>query len=121
MATRRIKNPEENKSRLPKFGFSLDPALTREIVGVLLMALGAITLLSLLAITPGFLTYTWGRLLPLLFGWGAYVLPFAAFGISALALRRGEPNEFKIVFLSVPPERLPRRFERDVPHVGDRP
>ncbi len=98
MATRRAREQKEQKPRLPKLELKLDSARQREIVGVVLLAMGALSLLSLLAITPGFITDTWGALLRLLFGWGAFALPLIAIGISWLFLRRGESTEFRIMW-----------------------
>ncbi len=98
MATKRTREPKESKPQLPKLGLNIQPALQREIAGLVLLALGVLTLLSLLGVTPGFITNTWGALLQLLFGWGAFALPFIALGISALLLRRGETNAFRIVW-----------------------
>jgi S-DNA-T family DNA segregation ATPase FtsK/SpoIIIE len=53
-----------------KINFSLKP-LQREIVGLLLMALGVVTLLSLLGVTSGVLSDWWTLLLRRIFGWGA--------------------------------------------------
>ncbi|MDE3088561.1 MAG: DNA translocase FtsK 4TM domain-containing protein [Chloroflexota bacterium] len=98
MATRRSKEQKQRRLPLPKIGWHIDPTHQREIVGILLLALGGLTLLSFFGITPGFITNTWGALLQMLFGWGAYLLPLIAFGISAWLLRRGEPNENTIAW-----------------------
>jgi S-DNA-T family DNA segregation ATPase FtsK/SpoIIIE len=56
---------------LKRRNISLDPR-QREILGLLLLALGILTLLSLLNITPGTVSGWWARFLRQLFGWGAY-------------------------------------------------
>ena len=56
-----------------KINLSLQP-LQREIVGLLLMALGAVTLLGLLGVTSGVLSDWWTLLLRQIFGWGALVV-----------------------------------------------
>ena len=55
----------------------------REILGLLLLALGVLTFLALLSATSGALSRWWARLLRLLFGWGAYPV---ALGLGALGL-----------------------------------
>ncbi|MFB0533546.1 MAG: hypothetical protein ACETWR_01045 [Anaerolineae bacterium] len=51
-------------------------------MGLLLLALGVLTLISLLNITPGTVSGWWAGFLRHLFGWGAYLV--------ALALGAGE-------------------------------
>ncbi|MFB0536164.1 MAG: DNA translocase FtsK 4TM domain-containing protein, partial [Anaerolineae bacterium] len=65
---------------------SLDPR-QREILGLLLLALGVLTLISLLNITPGTVSGWWAGFLRHLFGWGAYLVALAlgAGGIILLA------------------------------------
>ena len=65
---------------------SLDPR-QREILGLLLLALGVLTLLSLLNVSPGTVSGWWAGFLRLLFGWGAYpvALALGAGGIVLLA------------------------------------
>jgi len=55
----------------------------REILGLLLLALGVLTFLALFSATSGALSGWWARLLRLLFGWGAYPV---ALGLGALGL-----------------------------------
>ncbi len=98
MGTRRSREQKEPKRQLPKIELNLKPAIQREIIGLVLFALAALTLLSLLKMTPGIITDTWGALLLTLFGWGAFALPVAAIGVSWLFLRRGEQNQIKIVW-----------------------
>ena len=59
----------------------------REILGLLLLALGALTLLSLLNVTPGTVSDWWADFLCRLFGWGAYpvALALGAGGVILLA------------------------------------
>jgi len=49
----------------------------REILGLLLLALGVLTLLSLFNITPGTVSGWWAGFLRRLFGWGAYPVALA--------------------------------------------
>lgn len=55
---------------------SLDPR-QREILGLVLLALGVLTLLSLLNVTPGTISGWWAGFLSQLFGWGAYLVALA--------------------------------------------
>ena len=65
---------------------SLDPR-QREILGLLLLALGILTLLSLLNVTPGTVSGWWASFLRRLFSWGAYpvALALGAAGVILLA------------------------------------
>ncbi|MDY7040643.1 MAG: DNA translocase FtsK [Chloroflexota bacterium] len=56
-----------------KIHFSLQP-MQREIVGLLLVALGTVTLLGLLGITSGALSDWWTLLLRRIFGWGSLMV-----------------------------------------------
>jgi S-DNA-T family DNA segregation ATPase FtsK/SpoIIIE len=100
MAHRRLREqkPEPFWSRI---GMKLNPALQREIAGIALLALGVLTLLSLVGVTPGFVTNTWGYFLSILFGWGAYALALIALGVSVLLMRRGAQSEGKVSWLRV--------------------
>lgn len=60
---------------------SLDGALYQDVAGVILVAVGAVTLLSLLSITRGALSDWWAMLLRRVFGWGA--LAIAGLGVVA--------------------------------------
>ncbi|MGC8785823.1 MAG: DNA translocase FtsK [Anaerolineae bacterium] len=51
---------------------ALDRTLQKEILGVLLIALGGVTALALLSITRGTLSAAWSLFLRRIFGWGAY-------------------------------------------------
>ena len=64
----------------------LDPR-QREILGLLLLALGVLTLLSLFNVTPGTVSGWWAGFLRRLFGWGAYpvALALGAGGVILLA------------------------------------
>ena len=64
----------------------------REIAGLLLLALAAITILGLFSITPGVLSNWWTRLLRRVFGLGAYLVAvgLAAAGISLLLSNLGQ-------------------------------
>jgi S-DNA-T family DNA segregation ATPase FtsK/SpoIIIE len=52
----------------------MDPKLRRDVLGVLLLSLGGVTILALLSITRGTITAAWARYLRRLFGWGAFPL-----------------------------------------------
>jgi S-DNA-T family DNA segregation ATPase FtsK/SpoIIIE len=73
----------------------------REIAGLLLLALAAITILGLFSISPGVLSNWWARLLRRIFGLGAYLVAvgLAAAGISLLLsnLRQGLRPAWKII------------------------
>ncbi len=64
----------------------------REILGLLVLALAAITILGLLSITSGVLSNWWTWLLRRVFGWGAYLVAvgLAAAGISLLLSNLGQ-------------------------------
>ena len=64
----------------------------REILGLLVLALAAITILGLFSITSGVLSNWWARLLRRVFGWGAYLVAvgLAAAGISLLLSNLGQ-------------------------------
>jgi len=51
---------------------TLDRALQKEILGVLLIAIGSVTVLALLSITQGDLSKTWVLFLRRILGWGVY-------------------------------------------------
>ncbi|MDH4136371.1 MAG: hypothetical protein OEW09_06605 [Anaerolineae bacterium] len=65
-----------SRTSLKRRNISLDPR-QREILGLLLLALGALTLLSLLNITPGTVSGWWAGFLRRLFGWGAFPVALA--------------------------------------------
>jgi S-DNA-T family DNA segregation ATPase FtsK/SpoIIIE len=71
---------------LKRWKISLD-SRQREILGLLLLALGVLTLLSLLDISPGMVSGWWAVFLYRLFGWGAYpvALALGAGGVILLA------------------------------------
>jgi S-DNA-T family DNA segregation ATPase FtsK/SpoIIIE len=69
---------------------NVPPARVREIAGVILFLLGALTLATLLGMTRGTVGDVWAKTLQALFGWGAFALPLVAFGVGAFLLRRGE-------------------------------
>jgi S-DNA-T family DNA segregation ATPase FtsK/SpoIIIE len=53
---------------------TLDRDLQKEILGVLLVAMGAVTALALLSITKGALSEAWVMFLRRIFGWGVYLV-----------------------------------------------
>jgi len=70
----------------------------REIAGVVLFLIGGLTLLTLLRVTSGTIGDLWANTLRILFGWGAFALPFFAIGAGAYLLRRGETTESNIAW-----------------------
>ncbi len=65
--------------------FTLGP-LEREALGLLLLAAGALTLLSLLSITSGSLSAWWAGWLRRIFGWGAFPVAAALGAVGGLML-----------------------------------
>ncbi len=68
------KKGKVNKKKEPVL--KVDPARQREIVGIGLMAVGGLTVLSLLSASHGNVSEAWLRLLQLGFGWGYIFVPF---------------------------------------------
>ena len=68
----------------------LEPRLREEIVGLLLMAIGGITLLNLLRVShaQGLLIDTWSLVLRQTFGWGAFLVVLAMIGLGIMLLLR---------------------------------
>lgn len=66
-----------SKKRQQNGPITLDSALQREIVGVLLVAVGAVTTLALLSITKGALSEAWVTFLRRIWGWGVYPVALA--------------------------------------------
>ena len=62
--------------------------LQREILGLLLLTLGCITLLALFSVTRGALSDRWAGLLSQSFGWGAYLVPGGLAFTGLFLLRR---------------------------------
>jgi len=88
MARKATKN---NKPPLwRRFPISLEPRLREEIVGLLLMAVGGITLLNLLSVShaQGFLVDSWSMLLRWIFGWGAFLVALTTVVLGAVLLLR---------------------------------
>jgi S-DNA-T family DNA segregation ATPase FtsK/SpoIIIE len=73
-----------------RFPISLEPRLREEIVGLLLMAIGGITLLNLLSVgrAQGLLINSWSLLLRWIFGWGAFLVTLAMIVLGAVLLLR---------------------------------
>jgi S-DNA-T family DNA segregation ATPase FtsK/SpoIIIE len=73
-----------------RFPISLEPRFREEIVGLLLMAVGGITLLNLLSVSHarGFLVDGWSMLLRWAFGWGAFLAALAMIGLGVVLLLR---------------------------------
>ena len=70
-----------------KINLSLKP-LQREIMGLLLLALGVVTTLALLGVTSGVLSDWWTLLLRRIFGWGALVVALGLLAGGVLLLFR---------------------------------
>lgn len=68
--------------------FQIDPAKQRELMGLALFVFAGLTLVSLLNISPGFISDAWSSVLRALFGWGAFALPLLLFLGAAQLLRR---------------------------------
>jgi S-DNA-T family DNA segregation ATPase FtsK/SpoIIIE len=81
-----------------RLGAIVSSSRVREVAGVLLFLLGALTLVTLLRITRGTVGDVWASVLRILFGWGAFALPFTAFGTGAFLLRRGDSNESQVAW-----------------------
>lgn len=75
-----------------RFRIILSPHRQREILALILIALGILTLLSLFGIA-GSLTAAWASLLTRFAGWGAYALG-AAFIVAGIALVRRQENVY---------------------------
>ncbi len=73
-----------------RFPISLEPRLREEIVGLLLMAVGGITLLNLLSVDQarGVLVDGWSMLLRWAFGWGASLAALAMIALGVILLLR---------------------------------
>ncbi len=80
---------------------TLDKALQREILGVLLIAVGAVTALALLSVTKGALSEAWVLFLRRIFGWGVYLVALALIGGGLLLLWEDLQER-----LSIPAHRL---------------
>jgi len=74
----------KTKGKKPS-GIHVDPARQREVVGIVLLAIGGLTLLSLLSPSQGALTAPWIRLLRVAFGVG-YVLAPVGLALAGLWL-----------------------------------
>ncbi len=80
--------PRRSRKKPQQQGLSitLDKELQREILGVLLIAVGSVTGLSLLSITRGSLSESWIAFLRRIFGWGVYLFAIALVGGGLLLL-----------------------------------
>ena len=74
-------------SERPKLQLSADRK--RELVGVVLVALGIVIVVSALSSGRGFLGSTWLKLLAYTVGWGALVIPIGLIGAGALLVAPG--------------------------------
>jgi len=66
--------------------FTLDRSLQQEIAGLLLIAVGGLTVLALLSITKGSISEAWINFLQRIFGWGVYPVALAMIGGGLLFL-----------------------------------
>lgn len=64
-----------------------------EVVGVLIVALAAFTLVALIHLTPGRVSDGWANLLRWLFGWGAFSVPLGLGVLGYRAFRRGQQEQ----------------------------
>jgi len=71
---------------LKRFHIELERGLQRDICGLLLLAMGGVTLLSLLSITHGLLSDLWADLLRHAFGWGGYLVALGLVAMGAVLL-----------------------------------
>jgi S-DNA-T family DNA segregation ATPase FtsK/SpoIIIE len=78
----------KRKKKQPQLSpsMTLDKSLQREIVGVLLIAVGAVTALSLLSVTRGAVSDAWLLFLRRIFGWGVYLVALALVGAGLFLL-----------------------------------
>lgn len=81
--------------------FNLDDALQQDVLGVVLAALGTVTLLSLLSITHGTLSDWWAALLRRVFGWGALVVAGLMVMVGVALLVRHREGGWEIPWLRV--------------------
>jgi S-DNA-T family DNA segregation ATPase FtsK/SpoIIIE len=81
-------NPNDWLDRLASFNANFG-RFTRDVFGVLLIALALMSLLALLGLTQGVLLTPWAGLLRLWLGWGSYLIVLAVALAGALTLRRG--------------------------------
>ena len=87
------KSRRKQQQSLP---ITLDKALQQEILGVLLIAMGAVTALALLSITKGALSEAWVMLLRRIFGWGVYLVVLVLIGGGLLLLWEDLRERFSI-------------------------
>ena len=73
-----------------RFRISLEPRLRKEIISLLLIAVGGITLLNLLSVShaQGLLINSWSLLLRRTFGWGSSLVALAMIGLGVILLLR---------------------------------
>jgi len=67
----------QKKERQPGLPVTWDHGLQKEILGVLLVAMGSVTVLAVLSITRGSLSEAWVLFLRRIFGWGVYPVTLA--------------------------------------------
>ncbi|GMR10498.1 MAG: hypothetical protein BMS9Abin28_1319 [Anaerolineae bacterium] len=87
--------PTKRKSPKAPSRFSPQAFLSgrkRELIGVTLMALGALTVVAVLTSGAGFTSSSWLRLLSQAFGWGAFFFPLLLIGIGLLLVWRNLPT-----------------------------
>ncbi len=87
--------PTKRKSPKTTSRFSPQAFLSghkRELIGVTLMALGALTVFAALTSGAGFTSSSWLRLVSQAFGWGAFFFPLLLIGIGLLLVWRNLPT-----------------------------
>ncbi|MFQ5854058.1 MAG: DNA translocase FtsK 4TM domain-containing protein [Anaerolineae bacterium] len=81
--------------------FKLDDAVQRDVLGVILAALGGVTLLSLLSVTRGTLSDWWAVLLRRVFGWGALGVAGLIVVAGIVILVRDREGDWEVPWLRV--------------------
>ncbi len=81
--------------------FNLDDAMQRDVLGVILAALGGVTLLSLLSVTHGALSDWWAAQLWRVFGWGAPAVAGLVIVAGIALLVRHREGEWQTPWLRV--------------------
>jgi S-DNA-T family DNA segregation ATPase FtsK/SpoIIIE len=96
----RRKSPAKRKSTAQRFFNELTPERRIDVFGVILLLLGALTLLSLVSSQPGGLGDAWLRFVSRMVGWGLYLMTAGLLGVGLWMLLRNNQR--------VPPLNLTR-------------
>ena len=91
-----MRQAQQGNKQQQSLPITLDKALQQEILGVLLIAMGAVTALALLSITKGALSEAWVMLLRRIFGWGVYLVSLVLIGGGLLLLWEDLRERFSI-------------------------